>query len=425
MRRCDPESGDLMDERLEEDSDVIYNVQDRIDFIEDPATFTYHQFFHKYMIGNVPCLFSAKFTETWGSRKFWVSAGNEPNWDHLLQNFGDAAVPVANCDVKEYNANPKEQIPLREYIAYWREYRKNAYQSSKGCLYLKDWHMQREYPDYDAYETPEYFSSDWLNEYWDAIAMDDYRFVYMGPAGSWTPFHADVFRSYSWSANICGRKKWLLFPPGLEEHLRDCHGNLPYDVTSPTLQDPKRYPNYQKCGPPIEVTQEAGEIIFVPSGWHHQVYNVMDTISINHNWLNGCNVAVMWRFLQGELEAVQREIVEWRDAMDDWDLHCQVIMKSCTGIDYTEFYAFLKMIAQSRLEALETRAIDLSMEERMVPGPLHALYDLQKIADVLSALTDNGDFGKLDEETLNPPPKQLLQRLKMVISQKSQGVRCV
>ncbi|XP_040208115.1 2-oxoglutarate and iron-dependent oxygenase JMJD4 isoform X2 [Rana temporaria] len=365
-----------MDEKPPEPSDVLYEVRNHIDFIEDPETFSYHEFFHKYMIGNVPCLFSSKFTRSWGIRKFWVSADNQPNWDHLLQNFGDAAVPVAKCDLKEYNANPKEQIPLREYIEYWREHRDHAYQSTKGCLYLKDWHMQREYPDYDAYKTPEYFSSDWLNEYWDAIAVDDYRFVYMGPAGSWTPFHADVFRSYSWSANICGRKKWLLFPPGSEGNLRDCHGNLPYDVTSPALQDPKLFPNYQKCCPPIEVTQEAGEIIFVPSGWHHQVYNV-------------------------------------------------VIMKSCTGIDYTEFYTFLKTIAHRRLKVLETNAVDLPAEGRMVPGPRHALFDLEKIADVLSALIGDDDFQKLDVETLNPPPKQLLQRLTMAMDPKSRAVRCV
>lgn len=43
----------------------------------------------------------------------------------------------------------------------------------------------RAFPEQDVYTTPVYFSSDWLNEYWDAIAVDDYRFVYMGPKGSW------------------------------------------------------------------------------------------------------------------------------------------------------------------------------------------------------------------------------------------------
>lgn len=135
--------------------------------------------------------------------------------------------------------------------------------------------------------------------------MDDYRFAYMGPKGSWyeqfsiimtkptldffllirltfppirTPFHADVFRSYSWSANICGRKKWLLYPPGQEEFLRDTHGNLPYDVTSAELRDRGLYPHSEEACQPLEIIQEAGEIIFVPSGWHHQVYNLVRTL---------------------------------------------------------------------------------------------------------------------------------------------------
>lgn len=90
-----------------------------------------------------------------------------------------------------------------------------------------------------------------------------------------TPFHADVFRSYSWSANICGRKKWLLYPAGQEEYLKDRHGNLPFDVTAPSLQDRSIYPRYDQSQPPVEIVQEAGEIVFIPSGWHHQVYNLV------------------------------------------------------------------------------------------------------------------------------------------------------
>ncbi|NXS18089.1 JMJD4 protein, partial [Mystacornis crossleyi] len=105
---------------------------------------------------------------------------------------GEAVVPVANCDVKEYNSNPKEQLRFREFVEYWREYIRNGYRSSRGCLYLKDWHLSRSelvpgargaFPGQDVYTTPVYFSSDWLNEYWDAVAVDDYRFVYMGPKG--------------------------------------------------------------------------------------------------------------------------------------------------------------------------------------------------------------------------------------------------
>lgn len=52
-----------------------------------------------------------------------------------------------------------------------------------------------------------------------------------------------------------------------------------------------------------------------------------DTISINHNWLNGCNVDIMWQFLQSELSSVQKEIDEWRNTMDSWHQHCQVLCR--------------------------------------------------------------------------------------------------
>lgn len=126
----------------------------------------------------------------------------------------------------------------------------------------------QEYPEYVAYITPTFFCDDWLNLYLDNFRMNthsgsdqqnkeiccsDYRFVYMGVkglilvvmksssgnefqiilhfslqrheqrnrnfllslllAGSWTPLHADVFRSYSWSANVCGKKRWFFLDP--------------------------------------------------------------------------------------------------------------------------------------------------------------------------------------------------------------------
>ena len=72
------------------------------------------------------------------------------------------------------------------------------------------------------------------------------------------------FRSYSWSTNVCGRKEWLLYPPGEENHLRDKLGNLPFDVTSPEMKDSGKYPNAHKAKKPLRVIQGVGETIFVP-----------------------------------------------------------------------------------------------------------------------------------------------------------------
>ncbi|XP_064598247.1 2-oxoglutarate and iron-dependent oxygenase JMJD4-like isoform X2 [Liolophura sinensis] len=245
-------------------------------------------------------------------------------------------------------------MTLGEYTQYWESYIGAGYPPSMESLYLKDWHFTRDFPGYPAYTTPNYFNSDWLNEFWDRRSdeVDDYRFVYMGPKGSWTPFHADVFRSFSWSANICGRKKWILFPPGEEDNLRDSLGNLVYDVFSANLKDVTKYPQYQQVHKPFEVYQEEGEIIYVPSGWHHQVHNMEDTISINHNWINGCNIDLCWTFLMENLADVQREIADCA-TMDGWNEQCQIILKASSGINFEEFFRFISTVATNRLASLK------------------------------------------------------------------------
>jgi len=81
---------------------------------------------------------------------------------------------------------------MREFLDYW-EARINgssgaaaaAYAPQAPLLYMKDWHLCRAHADGGLpYETPEPFRDDWLNAYWDSIGTDDYRFCYMGPAGT-------------------------------------------------------------------------------------------------------------------------------------------------------------------------------------------------------------------------------------------------
>ncbi|XP_051023771.1 2-oxoglutarate and iron-dependent oxygenase JMJD4 isoform X1 [Acomys russatus] len=342
-----------------------------VTFIQAPAAFSYADFVKGFLLPNLPCVFSSSFTEDWGSRRRWVTSEGKPDFDYLLQKYGDVVVPVANCGVREYNSNPKEHMSFRDYVSYWKEYNRGGCSSPRGCLYLKDWHLCRDslVDDLeDIFTLPVYFSSDWLNEFWDVLNVDDYRFVYAGPRGTWSPFHADIFRSYSWSVNICGRKKWLFFPPGHEEALRDCHGGLPYDVTSPELLDTRLYPRIQHDSLPLEVIQEAGEMVFVPSGWHHQVYNL-------------------------------------------------VIMKSCTGISFEEFYHFLKVIAEKRFLVLRQGVKEGTGDSTSLGlGLQQAAFDVGRLADVLASVVAHPDFQRVDTSAFSPQPKELLQQLEDAVA---------
>ncbi|BFZ21753.1 hypothetical protein BsWGS_24792 [Bradybaena similaris] len=326
----------------------------KIEYVDHVTS--YEDFFQNILLKNQLCIIGSEATADWTSRKNWVASDGRPNFAYLLKHFGESVAPVADCNSEEFCAHPKTEMTVRDYLAYWQSYRSQDHPQSKSCLYLKDWHFVRDFPGYSVYQTPIALCSDWMNEFWDVWEgkgqTDDYRFVYMGPAGSWTPFHADVLHSYSWSTNICGKKKWIFFPPGAEKGLKDKRGHLVFDLRSADLQDPQKYPEGSSAvDAAITMIQNPGEVIFVPSGWHHEVFNLEDTISINHNWINGCSAHLTWQYLKNRLLAIQKEIEDCRN-MEGWHQHCQVMLKADSGIHYTDFYAFMARIATHRVTAL-------------------------------------------------------------------------
>ena len=62
---------------------------------------------------------------------------------------------------------------------------------------------------------------------------------------------------------------------GEEEYLKDRYGTMAFDLCSDDLRDKVKFPNADKAERRFEVLQEAGEVIFVPSRWHHQVFNLV------------------------------------------------------------------------------------------------------------------------------------------------------
>jgi hypothetical protein len=164
-------------------------------------------------------------------------------------------------------------------------------------LYLKDWNFEKENPDYGLYDWPEHFREDWLNDF-ERSTASDHRFVYLGAKDTYTPLHKDTLNSFSWSASISGRKRWWMLPPEVGPLLEDAAGTKVFDIRS---VEHERFPNCEKALESLNlIDQLPGEVIFVPSGWWHQVVNLDDALSVNHNWINGANIMCTWNFLKDE-----------------------------------------------------------------------------------------------------------------------------
>ncbi|KAF1314414.1 Sulfhydryl oxidase 2, partial [Globisporangium splendens] len=208
--------------------------------------------------------------------------------------------------------------------------------------------------------------------------------------------HHDVFRSYrylpcsglrSWSVNITGRKEWIFFHPDEEWKLKDRFGR--YVIPDVTMEDIDRtqFPHVHEATP-IYVTQEAGEAIFVPSGWYHQVKNVEATISINHNWFNGYNLDQIWQFFQRECGAVENELEDLKElglVGREFKDQCQVVMKANTGINYAEFRTMLYSKAHELL-TMRWKQRDIEVSQQMTASDQDLLVHLSTLSRVLSEL---------------------------------------
>ena len=343
------------------------NIEKVLEFpVKNSENMSYNEFFHQHMVKNLPCLIKNLMTN-WKAMTDFV-LDNEPNIDFFATLDTTKEVPVANCSAKYFNSQEKCSMTLQEYLDYWMSDRSEL-------LYLKDWHFTEDHPGgQDFYQVPDYFKSDWLNEYWQD-KNDDYKFVYLGPKGSWTPFHTDVFGSYSWSANVSGYKKWIFFQPNTQpQNVYDIFRVIPksedFDMKLKSHGDLEYF----------EVVQGPGEVIFVPSGWYHQVLNMTDTLSINHNWFNATNIQYIWNQLRCELQNVKKEISDCFEVNDEeWKTTCQKVLLASHGMNYSTFIDLLQVILTNRVKS-QTNL-----------GPNHLKYDLSKVINVLENVTNVTD----------------------------------
>jgi len=221
------------------------------------------------------------------------------------------------------------------------------------------------------YSLPSYFASDWLNN--SPLSPSMYKFLYLGPSTSSTRLHTDVLQSFSWSSNVVGRKLWRILRPSDMHLLFDVFGNN----LAPHLHSDKErgglgealYPGLKVARErAVSVTQKTGETIFVPSGWPHEVQNLENTLSINHNWINEFNVRNGWEKLRRELLAMEGEVGEGGDGDED--------MGTVVG-DLRN----LRGMLGGRLEAIRAEAEEEKPNELKVI--LEILQDLESVKPLL------------------------------------------
>jgi hypothetical protein len=245
--------------------------------IDRRSNLSYREFMEEYGTKNIPVIIT-DITQNWKARTEWTI-------EKLLKRFNDHKFKTDEVD---YFAKTKLYMNFEDYIQYART------NSDEDPIYLFDDKFgERELARdlLNDYEIPKYFQDD----YFEALEEErpPYRWFVIGPPRSGSPFHIDPYRTSAWNALLVGRKRWALYPythypPGVDFDWDD-DGNFDSDSPEPVKWFVETYPKLTEEQKPLECILEPGEVIFVPSGWWHQVLNLTETICVTQNFCNETN----------------------------------------------------------------------------------------------------------------------------------------
>jgi hypothetical protein len=226
------------------------------------------QFKKEYLYAGKPVVLT-DLTDGWRARSAWTL-------DYFKSRYGNSVVPVYRLTGHRYRADDVEMMKLASFIQNVQNNDFAAY----PCYVRDDAQLFNTHRELLAdYKVPDYFF-DWFKLLPSFMRLE-YPTIFVGPKGAITPLHHDIWKTHSWLAQLVGRKRWILFSPDEKKFLYD------YNV-QPHNPDLKKFPLFLNTKP-LECIIGPGDLIFVPSGWAHEVISLDATISITHNYMApGC-----------------------------------------------------------------------------------------------------------------------------------------
>eukprot|EP01064_Diplonema_japonicum_P031041 TRINITY_DN5437_c0_g1_i1.p1 TRINITY_DN5437_c0_g1~~TRINITY_DN5437_c0_g1_i1.p1 ORF type:complete len:442 (+),score=60.96 TRINITY_DN5437_c0_g1_i1:90-1415(+) len=245
---------------------------------------TKEEFFKEFDSQNKPVVIT-NAVEAWG----W----NEWTKDGLLTRHKNT--------VFKTNGVTTAGKTLRMTFKQYTEYCKYAWGRGEKPMYIFDNKFEERAKDLtNDYSIPPYFQTD-LFDSMTQKDRPDYKWLLIGPEGSGAPFHTDPHQTHAWNVVTEGEKRIAFYPPrvippGVDKKLI----HTEYYAASDTMDwYLNHYPKLKRADLPLETIIKAGDMVFIPSGWWHQVVNVAPfTVAVTQNVCTPGNFPRVWRDLQ-------------------------------------------------------------------------------------------------------------------------------
>ncbi|MCE0490897.1 cupin-like domain-containing protein [Pantoea sp. Mb-10] len=183
------------------------------------------------------------------------------NFDFFKENCKEMLCQVSD-DLND-PANITRKISISEYI--------QMVQDGKECPYMTGWSYQKSFPSLDDdIFFPEFHPEDFI-EMLPKRMQFRRRWIFFGKKGINCDLHIDCFSTSAWLLMIEGQKTFRAISP-LDRHNIDMGASL---------FDSKVVEHLNKHGVNIvEFTLTPGTILYVPTGWVHEIRNDSDNIMV-------------------------------------------------------------------------------------------------------------------------------------------------
>jgi len=224
-------------------------------------------FQEKYLFTNTPCLIT-NMADDWKAMNTW-------SFDSFKKRFGNCKFSISGieaCRLKydyyyHYINTPKhrnDDIPLFIFDSTFA----NEGKKMRELL--------------DEYTIPSWFDED-LFGCLEERERPNFRWLIMSTVGAGTSLHVDPVHTSAWNTLISGKKRWVMFPPETFKSEMDFNSGV---RGAEWFMD--EYSTYDDLKH-VDIIQNRGDTIFLPSGWWHVTVNLEDSIAITQNILTHNN----------------------------------------------------------------------------------------------------------------------------------------
>lgn len=264
-----------------------------IERISGPIEF--ERLLEDYLIPRQPVILEGQIDD-WQALSAWDMASFRSRFGQLfIQAF------------ERYDDRNK-RIRLRRFLDEQRDRPRYAMWCLDDCINL----MRDDFARMPFLDTSD---KDWTLEL-PPVDQKALTWIFLGLAGSGIACHSDRLGQHVASAQIHGRKRWWLHPPGDGPYLY--RGEV--DLAAPDL---RIHPLYENASPVRECTLEPGEVLILPDGWWHQTRALSDSISLSHDFCNLSNAEEFITRLEArkgadylEGDDIRPVIARWRDRLE-------------------------------------------------------------------------------------------------------------